>query len=637
MIAYLLSAYKDPEHLLRLVNALDDGADFYVHVDRNVEALPFERLLRDRVNFVPRHAVSWGGWAQVEYQKELMGAAIASGRDYERLVLLSAQDYPAWPTAKLRRFFAAHPQREFIMGENITRSGRKELLRRVRDYHFFRDAPFESLWWKYKWIVAARHLMHALPIRKRATVRVDGREADVYAGSDYWALTLPCARYVYDVLMREPEVTRYFKHSFVPSEMCVQTIVFASPFAGNVVPYDGRRGLYALTPLHYIDYGKGIKELTLDDLPAIRESGKPFCRKVVTGSGDELMNRLDAEAGRPPAGNDAAARSFGKRTISVVMCTYNGAAYLREQLDSILAQTLQPDEIIVQDDCSTDGTAEILAAYAERHPQLRFFVNERQMGVNRNFFSAMARAAGDFIAISDQDDVWLPEKLERQAATIGNALLAAGLSHPFTTTGAALHVDLRRPNVSLLRLLYVGAFSGHTMFFSRRLLSLLPDTLGEIEALRFYDVILAMTAAAYDGIAFDNRVLVKHRRHVDAASYNRPTDARLTPLNIVRNAARTFKLYRALRGEMCERLAAHLRFLRGIHSDSEALKRAETLLTLQTRRGAAAFVRLQLFCMVHCDELFYTPLRKTPFNRLRGAYFPISCSDYFRYLLKNKA
>ena len=75
-IAYIISAYKDAPHLARLVAALDDRADFYVHIDLNADIHPFEEALGDKVTFVPRHRISWGGWEQVEYQKELLAAVL---------------------------------------------------------------------------------------------------------------------------------------------------------------------------------------------------------------------------------------------------------------------------------------------------------------------------------------------------------------------------------------------------------------------------------------------------------------------------------------------------------------------------------------------------------------------------------
>ena len=108
------------------------------------------------------------------------------------------------------------------------------------------------------------------------------------------------------------------------------------------------------------------------------------------------------------------------KTVSVVMCTYNGAKYLREQLDSIISQTYPIYELIVQDDCSTDETVAIIKEYMETYSFIKLYVNEHNLGFNQNFKSATMKATGDYVAISDQDDVWFPEKLEKQVLAIGN-------------------------------------------------------------------------------------------------------------------------------------------------------------------------------------------------------------------------
>ena len=78
-----------------------------------------------------------------------------------------------------------------------------------------------------------------------------------------------------------------------------------------------------------------------------------------------------------------------KASVSIVLCTYNGAKYIREQLDSILAQTYPLHEIIVQDDHSTDETTQILQEYACKHSLIKVFQNDSAQGVNGNFLSAM--------------------------------------------------------------------------------------------------------------------------------------------------------------------------------------------------------------------------------------------------------
>lgn len=98
--------------------------------------------------------------------------------------------------------------------------------------------------------------------------------------------------------------------------------------------------------------------------------------------------------------------------VSVVMATYNGARFLEEQLQSILSQTLKPAEIIVCDDQSTDGTRAILENYREKG-LLKYFINPERLGVVDNFKRAVSLTApGNYISLSDQDDIWLPQKLE---------------------------------------------------------------------------------------------------------------------------------------------------------------------------------------------------------------------------------
>lgn len=103
---------------------------------------------------------------------------------------------------------------------------------------------------------------------------------------------------------------------------------------------------------------------------------------------------------------------------SVALCTYNGEKYLPEQLESIASQTLLPREIVIHDDGSTDGTVEIAREFARSIPaQVRIHVNDVNQGSAVNFEAAIKRCTGSFIALSDQDDVWHPLKLERLERT----------------------------------------------------------------------------------------------------------------------------------------------------------------------------------------------------------------------------
>jgi glycosyltransferase involved in cell wall biosynthesis len=104
-------------------------------------------------------------------------------------------------------------------------------------------------------------------------------------------------------------------------------------------------------------------------------------------------------------------------TISIAMTTYNGARWLPVQLESLARQSRLPDELVVCDDRSSDETVAILRRFAEDAPfEVRIFVNKQNLGHERNFAQVVDLCTGDIIFLADQDDEWLPERLEKVEA-----------------------------------------------------------------------------------------------------------------------------------------------------------------------------------------------------------------------------
>ena len=177
-------------------------------------------------------------------------------------------------------------------------------------------------------------------------------------------------------------------------------------------------------------------------------------------------------------------------TVAVVMCTYNGEKYLRQQLDSILAQSYPIQELIVQDDCSTDATLAILQEYEAKVPFMRVIENTHNLGFNLNFKTACMRATADLIAISDQDDVWMPEKIQKQVQAIGdyNLCFSAHLRGERMET-AHIVSSQYAPEA----LLFAG-IAGHTMLVRREFLQREEIWVDKF----FYDWSIAVSAYLYD-------------------------------------------------------------------------------------------------------------------------------------------
>lgn len=208
-------------------------------------------------------------------------------------------------------------------------------------------------------------------------------------------------------------------------------------------------------------------------------------------------------------------------TISAVVCTYNGEKYVGAQIESILNQTYPVFEVIVQDDGSTDGTCSVVEAYARRDNRVRLFRNERGLGFNYNFSMAFLKAEGDYIASSDQDDVWHPQKIEKLVAQMRGKTLLFHNSWLFTSD---IHQTsgLKNPANAIyneIYLLFKPFVPGHECFFSRRILPLYMTAVDKEHHIS-YDSLLMVAAEVSGNIGFLNEGLTYWRRHSQATSIN---------------------------------------------------------------------------------------------------------------------
>jgi glycosyltransferase involved in cell wall biosynthesis len=203
--------------------------------------------------------------------------------------------------------------------------------------------------------------------------------------------------------------------------------------------------------------------------------------------------------------------------VSVCMATYNGAAYLREQVDSILGQLGVDDELIVSDDHSTDDTPSILASY--RDPSIKVIANPGRRGHVQNFACAMAHATGDFIALSDQDDVWVEGRLQRMLDELRrmpqNSLLVGDFKE-FDSNGVRKGQSLLGacPKNRFVQMagIFLGRYKyfGCAFLFRRELTRYVLPIPAYIEA---HDIWIAMNAAIRGKIAHAEETTLMRRLH----------------------------------------------------------------------------------------------------------------------------
>lgn len=202
------------------------------------------------------------------------------------------------------------------------------------------------------------------------------------------------------------------------------------------------------------------------------------------------------------------------RLVSVVLGTYNGEAFLEEQLRSVLAQTWTPLEIIAIDDGSTDRTVGILREYAARDSRIRIVINERNLGFVRNFEKGCSLARGTYIALCDQDDYWFPDKIAKMVAAIGD--------YPMVYCDSELsdeHLQSLGRRISDLahfqtfddcrQLCVFSRMYGHATLITRDLFEKASPFREEVP----HDGWLAYHGTLYGGVKYLPEVLVKYRQH----------------------------------------------------------------------------------------------------------------------------
>lgn len=204
--------------------------------------------------------------------------------------------------------------------------------------------------------------------------------------------------------------------------------------------------------------------------------------------------------------------------ISVCIATYNGEKYIHEQIASILQQIGNDDEIVVSDDGSTDKTLDVVRSFDAQN--IHIYINKGDHGYTPNFENALRNAHGDYIFLSDQDDIWMPDKVEAcmkylkvNDFVVSDALIVDGNNKPLFDS----FCEQRKSKFGFLNTLIRFSYLGCCFAFRRKVLSkALPFPKNHI--LCTHDNWLALVSTAFYKSAFIPLPLIRYRRYGGNAS-----------------------------------------------------------------------------------------------------------------------
>lgn len=206
--------------------------------------------------------------------------------------------------------------------------------------------------------------------------------------------------------------------------------------------------------------------------------------------------------------------------VCVLMSTYNGQTYLKEQIDTIFGQTFSGKiTLLIRDDGSQDDTAAIIEAYPQRPNREIRLLKTPNVGAQRSFLELIRVAEdADFYFFADQDDVWDKEKIENAVVAMTDSTTPVAYCSNYRLTDMDLKVYkkkalAKKPDFTPLRILFYNKIPGCVMGFNRCLMTLLKKM--NLSNVMMHDSMVLAFAAACGTILFDNEARISHRIHLN--------------------------------------------------------------------------------------------------------------------------
>ena len=269
--------------------------------------------------------------------------------------------------------------------------------------------------------------------------------------------------------------------------------------------------------------------------------------------------------------SNQATETTGNPLVSIVMATYNGERFLEAQLESIISQTYTNLEIIVVDDGSTDQSHTILKSYAAKDARIKLFYNASNLGYIKNFERGLILATGRYVAPSDHDDIWFPEKISTLVSAIGDATIVYADSVLIDEQGNRIGKnlsDIKRlaDFKDCLSFLVGNSAAGHAMLIKTELIKAAVPLAPMIP----HDHWLGFVATFYNGLKFISTPLVYYRQH--NSSVFGAVKVGQSDTQVQKKRKKTAKNLAALR----ERVALmYDKCPAGMHNEKEILRRCK--------------------------------------------------------------
>ncbi len=294
-LAFLISTHTDIAQLNRLITALPDNSTFFIHLDKKTDIKPFAQAFSkdNRVNFINHRVnVRWGSINEVEYQMEMVRAALNYGEHFDRLITLSGMDYPVWKKERITRFFEMDKETEYLAGIDVSYPWHASAI--YQQYFFNIAKPGSG--WKYYVTRALGRTLRLLQIKKPLKKVIEGKTYKLYKGAAWWAISPELASVILHEWDTNIHLKKWLKHCMCPAELFAQTVAFNNTeWREKCILNNNNYSLPMHTPLTYITWTNSeIKILNEEDYNAIEKSGKMFARKIISTKSDKLVEIIDS-------------------------------------------------------------------------------------------------------------------------------------------------------------------------------------------------------------------------------------------------------------------------------------------------------------------------------------------------------